>query len=76
MDHGNRAIGAIVGSQFVDDFFQMIDPQVNRHGRPVLRQAAQFFPGGHRAFVGVAGEDQALGYVRQGQFGAQQGGTG
>ncbi|MNG25923.1 hypothetical protein D3C84_1108420 [compost metagenome] len=63
MNHRNRAIRAVMRQQFGQDLLQMIDPQMNRHRRPVLRQAAKLFASGHHGFVGIAGQDHALRYV-------------
>ncbi|MNO82138.1 hypothetical protein D3C76_734000 [compost metagenome] len=72
VNHRNRAIGAVMGQEFLNDLRQVLDPQMNRHGRPMLRQACQLFTSGHRGLVGVARQDHALGHVRQGQLRAQQ----
>ncbi|MNY02254.1 hypothetical protein D3C86_1348200 [compost metagenome] len=61
-----------MGQQFLNDLRQVIDPQVNRHGRAVLRQAGEFLPRWHGGFVGVARQDDALRNVRQRKFRTQK----
>lgn len=41
VDHRDRAVGAVVRQQFLDDLRQVGDAQVDRQGRPVPRQVAQ-----------------------------------
>ncbi|MCY1426114.1 hypothetical protein D9M71_419250 [compost metagenome] len=60
VNHRNRAIGAVMRQQFLNDLRQVIDPQMNRHGRAVLRQAGEFLSGWHGGLVGVASQDHAL----------------
>ena len=50
--------------------------QVNRHGRAVAGQVVQLLAGGHRRLARVAGKDQRLRHLGQGQLAFQQGGAG
>ena len=46
VDHRDRAVGAVVRQQFLDDLRQVGDAQVDRQGRPVPRQVAPGSPSG------------------------------
>ncbi len=60
MDHGNRAVRAVMRQQLSNDLAQVHHAQVDGHGRTVARQVAQCLALGHVRLARIAGEDQRL----------------